>query len=272
MNTNSTSSASSSTTVAEVVQHDNAAILVQGLQVSFTIIEQLVVDRQVWQDTAFRTSNEQLYVLLQKCYQLYKDMGQGTKEADALRHGLNDYINLKGFEFKKSTHSLVKIVKCVFGNDRRRVRAYGLALRCALDKNITVIDLPSFIREAGGVEELRLSKAPNAMTATQKAKAAMTTLNTSTFGVLNSDKLGSLLDSGKVGTETVLIGTWQADGSVIVRAVVQSDGVLNAALASYYNSVKTEGKATAIERKAANDAVTKQDAIAAAVATASVGA
>ena len=36
----------------------------------------------------------------------------------------------------------------------------------------------------------------------------------------------------------MLIGTWQADGSIVVRAVVESDTVLLAAMSSHYTSVK----------------------------------
>jgi len=243
-----------------VVQHDTATV-VQGVQVTYTFLEKLVVEREVWEDTAFRTSNEQLYVLLQKCYQFYKLMGAATTEAEALRKGLNDYINLKGYKFDKTTHTLTKIVKCVFGVDRRRVSAYGIALRAALTEGVSVLDIPAFIAKSGGVEQLRLTKAPNAMTAKQKATAAVVAVSTNTLGVASGIKLGGLLDGGKVGTHVVLIGTWQADGSVIVRAVVESEGVLNAALASYYSGAKTAVKAAAVETKAANDANATQVAI-----------
>jgi hypothetical protein len=66
----------------------------------------------------------------------------------------------------------------------------------------------------------------------------------------------------------VLIGTWQADGSVVVRSVVQNDTAVNAALASYYST----NKATVIDQskrqEAANDAQVAHDAIANAVSSA----
>ena len=77
-------------------------------------------------------------------------------------------------------------------------------------------------------------------------------------------------DAGKIGTNTVLIGTWQDGGSVVIRAVVESDTVLTAALASYYTSVKDVAKVQAEESKAADAATQKQDAIKVAVAEAAV--
>lgn len=260
-------------TLQTVVQSDTptAAQAAQGTKVTFAAIEQLVVEREVWEDNAFRTSNEQLYALLQSCYGLYKAMDSGSAEAKALRDGLKDYINVKGYIFTKSSHTLTKIVKCVFGTDRRRVSTYSIVLRSALSKNIGILDVADFIRNGGGVEEIRLSKAPNAMTPKQKAAVAHSTVVVNSIAVVSSPALSGLLnDAGKIGTNTVLIGTWQADGSVVVRAVVESDTVLTAALASHYSAIKDAAKAQAVEQKAATATDTKQQAIDAAAATATV--
>jgi len=138
MQTIANNSVVSSSTNA-VVSHD-AATDAKGVTVTYAFMDQLVLERQTWEGNALRTSNEQLYVLLQKCYQFYKLMGETTTQAAALRTGLNDYINLKGFTFAKTTHTLAKIVKCVFGAERRRVSAYSIALRMALDKGVAVLD------------------------------------------------------------------------------------------------------------------------------------
>lgn len=253
-----------------VVQNDTTPVAAKATTVTYAYLEQLAIERQVWQDTAYRTSNEQLYVLLQKCYQIYKCMEAATEEGKSLRQGLNDYIALKGFVFGKGAHTLTKIVKCVFGADRRRVSAYSIVLRTALAQGKTVFDIPAFIRDAGGVEEIRLAKAPNAMTAKQKAQAVTDKVAASNLGVVSSQALGGLLDAGKIGANTLLIGTWQADGSIVVRAVVESDTALNAALASFYSVSKSELAKKAVETNAANDESVKQLAIANASATASV--
>lgn len=248
-----------------------AAQSAQGTKVTFAAIEQLVVEREVWQANAYRTSNDQLYALLQKCYGLYKAMEGTSVEAVALRGGLRDYINVKGYTFTKSTHSLTRIVKCVFGTDRRRVSTYSIVLRSALAKSVGALDVADFIREYGGVEEIRLAKSPTAMSPKQKAAVATSTVVVNNIGVVSSPALGGLLnDAGKIGTNTVLIGTWQADGSVIVRAVVESDTVLTAALASHYSAIKEAAKAKTVEQKAAAAVDMKQQAIDAAAATATL--
>ena len=254
-------SANAASSTHAVVLHDNATDA-QGASATYAYLDRLVLERESWEVNAFRTSNEQLYVLLQKCYQLYKSMSEATPEGVALRNGLNDYVNLKGYSFAKTTHTLAKIVKCVFGADRRRVSAYSIALKIALDKNIQVLDIPKFIRDAGGVEELRLDKSEGQASVKQKVIAAASEVGSSMLGVASGIQLATKLDGGKVGTQVVLIGTWQADGTVTVGAIVESDAVLNAALSSYYSVNKKKFEAVAREDKAANDASITQAAIA----------
>lgn len=259
-------------TSANVVQNDNSALATAHASSSVrNHFEQLSVEREAWESTVYRTNNEQLYVLLQKCYQTYQAMSGEEDEAVNLRKGLTDYIKTKGYQFKSGTHTLVKIVKCVFGNDRRRVSAYGIVLRTALAKKISVIEIPDFIRNEGGVEEIRLAKSPNAMTAKLKAQAGAESVQISNLGVFASNSLTSKLDAGNIGKTVVLICTWQADGSVIVRSVVQSETAVNAALACHYSANKDVIKQV-VEKQAANDEQIKNDAIAVATQAAVVNA
>jgi hypothetical protein len=249
----------------EVVQNDSQVAIATTVSSVRRHLEQLVAERQAWEDAAYRTSNEQLYLLLQKCYATYKAMSGNSPQAIALREGLTDYVNLSGLKFNSSTHTLVKIVKCVFGSDRRRTSAYGIVLRAALARNVAVADVPAFIRGGGGIEEIRLSKSPNAVTTKQKAAVAAEAVQEDHLGVFTCKELGEKLDAGKIGKPVVLIGTWQADGSVIVRGVVQNGTAVTAALAGYYTANKEAAKAHAEQRDAANDEQIKQNAVNAAV-------
>ena len=157
----------------------------------------------------------------------------------------------------------------MFGADRRRVSAYGIVLRAALAQNVSTLDNPQFIRDAGGVEELRLAKAPYAKTAAQKAAIASQTVVVNNLGVVASAGLsGYFNDTAKAGANVVLVGAWQSDGSVVVRAVVESDTAINTALASHYTKIKAIAESQAVEQKVQDTEVSKQEAIQAAVATA----
>jgi hypothetical protein len=81
-------------------------------------------------------------------------------------------MTLHNVAVNKKSHTLHKIVKCVFGADRRRVSAYSIVLRTANVNKIKSADIADFIRNNGGVEEIRLAKNGNALSAKQKAEVA----------------------------------------------------------------------------------------------------
>ena len=255
-----------------VVKHDSAATdpaqAKSPTKTAYASIEQLVFEREVWEQSVYRTSNDMLYGLLQKCYGLYKSMEGMSADAIVLRSGLTDYINLKNIKCTSTSHTVVKIVKCVFGDDRRRASAYGIVLRAALAEKKAVADIPTFIRDNGGVEEIRLAKAPNALTSKQKASVSVSALQTASMGVFSSAELSQKLDAGNIGKPVVLIGFWQADGSVRVQAAVQSDTAVTAALSAFYGSAKASLSLFAHQKQAANDSQVAKDAVVAAAAEA----
>jgi hypothetical protein len=254
-----------------VVSNDNSKVTNNPLTIIENAIEKLVEQRKQWQDNALRTSNDQLYALLQTCYALYKSM-EGTEAKDkALREQLKNYIDGKGYNFKKTTHTIAKLIKCVFGvEDRRRISTYTLVLRCALQKNIGILDIVKFIRKEGGIEEIRLSRSPNALTAKQKAIVGASTIASIDFGTVKSETLAVKLDAGKIDQPVLLIGVWQADGSVVIRAVVDSQAAMNAAFASQYSAVKAAEKEEAAAKAAQVIEDAQKKAIEAALKTAIV--
>lgn len=263
-----------STIAAAVVQNDtfNAANVTVRTESGTTVsdpkrtatvlLEQLVAEKDSWFNNAYRTSNEQLYALLAKCYDFYFQLKAASEDGKKLREGFEVYVKAQGYVFSPSSHTLVKIVKCVFGADRRRVSAYGIVLRTALDKKLTSDQVADFIRDSGGVEEVRLSRSPNAMTAKQKAEACSQTLGSTQLSVVKATALEQALDGGNIGKPVVLIGTWQSDGSIAVHAFSNAAGAINAALASHYTSLKVEVKAKRDESVAANDSSIAGKAIA----------
>lgn len=226
------------------------------------LLEQLVAEKDSWFNNAYRTSNEQLYALLAKCYDFYFQLKEEGENGKKLREGFDEHIKAKGYKFSSGSHTLVKIVKCVFGADRRRVSAYGIVLRTALQKGLGSDQVADFIRDSGGVEEVRLSRSPNAMTVKQKAEACSQTLGSTQLSVVKATALEQALDGGNIGKPVVLIGTWQSDGSIALHAFSNAAGAVNAALASHYTSLKAEVKAKRDESVAANDSSIADKAIA----------
>lgn len=226
------------------------------------LLEQLVAEKEAWFTNAYRTSNEQLYALLAKCYDFYFQMKEEGENGKKLREGFDEHIKAKEYKFTSGSHTLVKIVKCVFGADRRRVSAYGIVLRTALQNKLKVEQVADFIRQSGGVEEVRLARAPNAMTGKQKAEVSAQALNSRLLTVVKAAALEQLLDAGNIGKPVVLVGTWQSDGSIAVHACTNASGAVNAALVSQYTATKSEDIKKKADADAANDSSISTDVIA----------
>jgi len=247
--------------VAPVSQADTVSKTVYGYEGIFQRIDQLVSEREVWEHGAFRTSNAQLYALLDKCYSFYFEMLGTSPASCGLRSGVAEYIVKRGYSFTKSTHTLTKIVKCVFGVDRRRVSTYSLVLREALAQKIKVNAVADFIASKGGVEEIRRSGSKTAITPQQKAELGKQAVSSNSLAVISSDKIAESIDLANVDSDFVAIVTQQADGSLIVRKLVYSQSVLNAALSCAYSASKSKNKQETKNAVAANDTTKQNDLI-----------
>lgn len=243
------------------VKTQNGTTVSAPKRTATVLLEQLVAEKEAWFNNAYRTSNDQLYALLAKCYDFYFQLKE-SENGKKLREGFDEHINAKGYTFSSGSHTLVKIVKCVFGADRRRVSAYGIVLRTALQKNLPSDQVAAFIAESGGVEEIRLARAPNAMTGKQKAEVSAQCLNSRVLTVVKSLALEQMLDAGNIGKPVVLVGTWQSDGSIAVHACTNASGAVNAALISQYAATKAEDNKKKADAVAANDSSVSADVIA----------
>lgn len=254
-----------------VVLHDTAAVAAAttpAIASAYKELEAIAVAKDTWEATAYRTSNDQLYALLQRCYGLYKLMCCDGESAKQLVVDVDKYLADKGYKVASSSHTLAKIVKAVFGVDRRRVSAYSIALRAALAANVDVVNIPQYIRNSGGVEELRLAKSANAKTSKEKAALAKASVNSNVLLAVDLGLAPETLDTAKVGTQHVLIVTQRADGAFDVNALVSSTAAVNAALAAYYSQSKRDAdKAAAGTQQANADAGQAQRIEEAAVST-----
>jgi hypothetical protein len=226
-----------------------------------TAIETLQAECLYWEQNFLLKTNEELYKILTKSYRLYKQMEGSKAEAVALRKALDDYINLTGVKYRGTTHSMNKIVGCIFGMDRRRVSAYAIALRTALKENIKPDGLIDFFKSKGGIEEVRSGRKANAITVEQKTLVAAKRMEKTILGSFSHQELSKQLDAGEIDKPVVLVGTWNADGSVNIRSVIKSKTAINSALACYYNDKKADRIKEAAEAQQREDHNVLQTAV-----------
>lgn len=234
--------------------------------ITATSIRNLITQREEWENTAYKKSNDMLYAILQHCYAL--DFGMQkvliNTEQNALayknREALAFVANELGYKFKSSTPIINRIVQCVFGDvARSRVSTYSKVLRSARQHNISILNLVDFIEQGNGVEQIRLKVSKNYKTSTQKADIALPNATAQIIAFATSDKLGQLIDAETIDEQCVLIATQQADGRFAINAVVRSKSALTAALVAYYSQTATDITQEIEKQEAANDSDIRAD-------------
>lgn len=245
-----------------VVLNNNAS-LSYNEQV-FNVLTTLSNDRVQWEESAYRASNTALYAILQKCYSLDWQLSNAGEGVKAMREGINNYAATKNIKFKSTTPVINRIVHCVFGNvHKTRISTYSLALREAKKRNVPIQEIPSFIEQAGGIQEIRTSKSATYKSQKQKAEIAGATAFQEQLGVASSPELSQLADSDYAEAECVLLATQQVDGTFAIHAVVRGKAALTAALTTYYGETAASTKDQAAKAEAANDSEYRNDIIAA---------
>jgi hypothetical protein len=211
-------------------------------------IQDLIRDQYEWLNGVHRTANDRLYVLHQRCYHLYELMSTDKEMNKQLNDELASQIATRKLDIKESTHTLSKIVKVVFGADRRRASAYCLALQVALAEGIKTQHLPQFFRDAGGIEEVRRKQTNGNAPKVDKIAVAKRSLPKTTLAVVNEAQIIKELDTTKIDDQVILVATQGLNGVLTVNAVVRKVDVVNAVLTALYDeNSKAWGKEAASE-------------------------
>lgn len=227
-------------------------------------VDTIVEERKQWQATVFTDSNNALYDMLSKIYELYEFTRGNPKLATEVANYLNKQCEAKQLKLTKKPTHMQLLVKYVFAEsavDSRRISAYVRVLTAAaLSTEVTTAaHVPDFIRNAGGVEEVRAAQARN--TTPPRVRAAE--------GRKLADKRKSLatVSVGEIkqnatdvkNSYVALVGKVNAQGEVEVKYVCYEQNLTKSKLAC----------ATAIKSALANLFSNKQRAQKAASATVS---
>ena len=211
-------------------------------------IDHLVEKREHWERNELQRSNEVLYGMLQHCYMLNNAMLGSDSMAKNLRKGLGNYVDIKGYKFTEATPLITKVIRCVFGVDPRRVNAYASALRVAILEKVSVMELPKFLRESGGIEEVRRKAGKPTKTLKDKVQLGRAVLSTDAIASVRSDSLNAAYSNTSTEEGVVLLATREDDGSFAIRQVVQSGTAVKTALAACASVGAEKEKARQVEK------------------------
>lgn len=218
-------------------------------------IEDLAIQREVWEGTQLTRTNQGLYSIFDECLSLHRDLTEGENLKEK-KIGFKDHINLKGYKFKESSPLSLKVIRCIFGDkDRRRLSTYHTVLRVAITEGWSLGEVATKITERGGVQEISVRKA-NAMSQKDKAIAAQAALLNQSVASIDSQQLKLKHNSEQNEQQAVAVITQHQDGTFSVHCVVHSNTAVNAALAAYFNANKSDlQKVTAQQQSTLANAV-----------------
>ena len=221
---------------------------------AYNTIVSLVADQEIWLNGVHRTANEQLYVILQRCYHLYSLMASDKAQNENLKAAIERHNNERNLGIDTKSHTMTNIIKVVFGADRRRASSYSSALRVALAEKVEVQDLPKFLRDAGGVEEVRRQQTNGGAPKVDKVEAVVRQIANVNLAVIDADAVSSKLDCGAIGKHVILVATQDINGTLIINSVVQTEGVTKAVLTAIYNAEHKEWSKQKEEEQPASEA------------------
>lgn len=125
--------------------------------VIFTQLDGLIAQRKQWESTDYKKANDGLYSLLASCLDVFnsKFINADDNDKKALRADLSARLTADGVRVQRNTTTLTMFVRFVFGSDRKRAHSYTYVLKAAISYDISAANLPSWIVEQGGIEEVR---------------------------------------------------------------------------------------------------------------------
>lgn len=117
----------------------------------FDQLVKLHAEQNVWSDTLYKTSTNQLYSMLAGCLDVCEQLKGERKQRKQLDH----WMTTAGLKFNEGTSLETKIVRYVFRIDGKRSQIYSRVIRIAITEGIKSVGFVTWVIEHGGLEEVR---------------------------------------------------------------------------------------------------------------------
>lgn len=228
-------------------------------------INELIVSRQEWENGTLKASLDELYELLAQCVGFYEIMSRDDTDGERLRKELDGYCKEKKLKFKGETHTIVKIVRAVFNNDRRRYLEYGQALKIAIQQGKKKSEIVAFLRKNNGINGVIKSVTTDAAPDTLEARALKVweKMKAAKLASVSSDALKQQSDQAHINKPVVLLATQLANGEFEVHQVVKKSTAVNSTFALFFKeeehaAIKVSAEATVVKGILDRAAIRKQ--------------
>jgi hypothetical protein len=128
-----------------------------------TALEAVQTKRKDWEAGAFAASNDKLYAILSAAY----DVCQACIANPDLTDGITDLLKLHGLQHSSNTSLELKVVRLVFADRdtqskyKFRLLSYARVLNLAQEDRQTPATLAQYIKDKGGIDEIRRTVSSN---------------------------------------------------------------------------------------------------------------
>ena len=195
-------------------------------------LDALSVRRQQWETTDYKKANDGLYALLAECLDVFqsKFINADDDSRKTLRKELCARLSADGVKVQSNSATLTMFVRFVFSSDRKRAHGYAYVLAAAVSHDVQSSNLPVWIAEQGGIEEIkrRMVKTAEAIARAQRVVTAHSIV-TAEIEQATITPLATA-DLALSGEYAVLLAKPSPDGTVAIVGALPnaSDAMVNA--------------------------------------------
>lgn len=186
-------------------------------------LDALVSRRKNWEAIDYKKANEGLYSLLADCLDIFNSKFVQASESDkkTLRLDLTARLKADGVKVQKNSTTLTMFVRVVFGSDRKRAQGYAYVLKAAISHEVSAANLPQYIANEGGIEEIKRKMiVSEAALARQAERAAAKTEVLANIEQAAVTPIAQLPLAGVTGQYALLLAKPTPNGMVSVVGVL----------------------------------------------------
>lgn len=198
-------------------------------------LDELAIKRKQWEATEYKKSTETLIGLFMSCKDVFEKQFLTASDGDkkTFRAELTARLKADGIRVQSNTTTLTMFVRFVFGSDRKRAHGYAYVLKAVISHEIKTEDMPDWIAEQGGIEEVK-----RLMVVSEKAiknREALKTAQAEVIATLEQAQVAPLAKlpmSGVSGQYALLLAKPEPDGMLSIIGVLSDveDALYNACL------------------------------------------
>lgn len=218
---------------------------------------ELVKQRETWEAGTYAASNAELYALLgQTLTLLYR-----VKRSTELSRGLNGFLTKLGFTFTDATSMETKLLRAVFADPtnlakyKHRIYVYARVLAVAFAAKVTGTDLPEFIEQRGGIDEIRRDGSKAADKKDEKAAVINNAETALTFTECDTIATGIKLTADLMPADdqkfSLALLRMEADGTGSIVFGTNSKALVRSVLAIAGQKIDVNAEAERKRRRAA---------------------